>query len=94
MRKIFIPPDHLDTNVDIILTRTHSKKNRKHPELTEQYRCISSEVTFDYIEHKSTDEYPMHLRIVRFEVAEGVYENIITNLPADEQPKMVYRNFI
>ena len=79
-------PDHLDTNVDVILTRTHSKKNRKHPELTEQYRCISSEVTFDYIEHKSTDEYPMHLRIVRFEVAEDVYENIITNLPADEFP--------
>ncbi len=77
-------PNHLDTDVDIILTRTQSKKNRKHPELNEQYRYISSEVTFDYIVPKSTTEYPMHLRIVRFEVAEGVYENIITNLSADE----------
>lgn len=77
-------PDRIDADVDIILTRAHSKKNRKHPELNEQYRYISPEVTFDYIEPKSTVEYPLHLRIVRLEVAESVYENIITNLPADE----------
>jgi hypothetical protein len=77
-------PDHLDTNVDIILTRTQSKNKRKYPEQNEQYKYICSEVSFDYIEPKSTVEYPMQLRIVRFEVAEGVYENIITNLPADE----------
>ena len=65
-------PDCLDEDVDIILTRTQSKKNRKHPELNEQYRYISSEVTFDYIEPKSTVEYPLHFRIVRFEVAENV----------------------
>ncbi|NLB34191.1 MAG: IS4 family transposase [Tissierellia bacterium] len=77
-------PDHLDTDVDIILTRTQSKNKRQRPEQNEQYRYISSEVSFDYIEPKSTVEYPMHLRIVRFEVAECVYENIITNLPDDE----------
>jgi len=77
-------PDHLDTDVEIILTRTQSKKKRKHPELNEQYRYISSEVSFDYIEPNSMVEYPMHLRIIRFEVTEGIYENIITNLPADD----------
>lgn len=79
-------PGHLDTNAKIILTRTQSPKKRKHPEQREQYRYISSTVSFDFIEPRSMDEYPMHLRIVRFEATEGVYENIITNLPADEFP--------
>ena len=51
-------PDNIDTYVDIILTRIQSKNKRKHPELNEQYRYISSEVAFDYIEPKSTAEYP------------------------------------
>lgn len=79
-------PGHLDTDAEIILTRTLSEKKRKHPERSEQYRYISSKVSFDFIEPESMAEYPMHLRIVRFEAAEGVYENIITNLPADEFP--------
>lgn len=77
-------PDHIDTNVEIILTRTQSKKKRKHPEFSERYRHICKAVPFDYIEHSSNDEYPMSLRIVRFETAEGIFQNIITNLPADE----------
>ena len=79
-------PGFLDVNVDIILSRTQSKKNRKRPELSGQYRYISPEVTFDYIKHNSTDEYPLSLRIVRVEVAESIFENMITNLPADEFP--------
>jgi hypothetical protein len=51
-------PDNIDTYVDIILTRIQSKNKRNHPELNEQYRYISSEVAFDYIEPKSTAEYP------------------------------------
>ena len=38
---------------------------------------------FDFITD-SCPEYPMRLRVVRFQIAEGVYENIITNLPSDE----------
>ena len=40
-------PDKLDTTVELILTRTQSKKKHK---------------------------YPLKLRIVRFEVADGVFE--------------------
>lgn len=77
-------PEHIDNNVEIILTRTQSIKKRKHPELNEQYRYICSETSFDYISPNSMDEYPMSLRIIRFEVAEGIYENIITNLSVDD----------
>lgn len=79
-------PNQLDTHAEIILTRTQSKKRWKRPDLSEQYRYISKEVQFDYIESGSYDEYPLSLRIVRFEVADGIFENIITNLPADEFP--------
>lgn len=88
-------PEHLDADANIIMTRSQSRKKRKHPELSEQYRYISREVTFDYIEPGSGDEYPLSLRIVRFESADGIYQNIITNLPADEFPvdeiKQLYR---
>jgi len=76
-------PPHIDTGVDIILTRNQSKKSRARPDLAAQYRYISKEVSFDYIQHGSTVEYPLSLRIVRFEVAEGVFENMVTNLPDD-----------
>ena len=79
-------PDHIDTGVEIILTRTQSKKKRKCPDLAGQYRYISQEVTFDYIESGSDNEYPLSLRIVRVEVADGIFENMITNLPVDEFP--------
>ena len=88
-------PDNLDAGAEIILTRTQSKRKREHPELAERYRHVSKDVAFDYIEPGSTDEYPISLRILRFEVADGIYENIVTNLPADEFPadevKELYR---
>jgi len=77
-------PDSIDTGIEIILTRTQSKKDRLRPDLDEQYRYISKDVAFDYIEHGSVDEYTLSLRIVRVEVAEGAFVNLITNLPPDD----------
>jgi hypothetical protein len=79
-------PPQIDTSVSLILTRSNAKSKRKHPELAGQYRHVSSGVNFDFIRPKSADEYPMTLRIVRFMLDNGTYENIITNLPADEFP--------
>jgi len=79
-------PNSLDSRAEIILSRTQSKKKWKHPGLAERYRYVSPEVQFDYIESGSYDEYPLSLRIVRFEVADGIFESIVTNLPADEFP--------
>jgi len=77
-------PDRLDNDVEIILSRSQSAKKRKRPDLAEQYRYISPNVAFDYIGRGSGGEYPLSLRIVRFEIADGSFENIVTNLPADE----------
>lgn len=88
-------PNQLDLSAEIILSRTQSRKMRKHPELADRYRFISAQVAFDYIEPGSYDEYPLSLRIVRFEIADGTFENIITNLPVDEfsvdEIKTLYR---
>jgi hypothetical protein len=78
--------DLIDTDAHVILSRTQSKKKRKHPELEEQYRHICSNVKFDFIEPGSYDEYPLSLRVVRIETAPGCFANFYTNLPADEFP--------
>lgn len=86
-------PDRMDRWTDVILTRSTSKKKRLNPELEDLYRYVCKAVPFDFITDSQT-EYQMHLRMVRFQIAQGVYENIITNLPSDafslEQIKYIY----
>lgn len=76
-------PEQLDRWVEVILTRSNARKKRLHPELESLYRYICKAVPFDFITDTSP-EYRMRLRVVRFQIAEGVYENIITNLPSEE----------
>ena len=74
-------PDKLDTTIELILTRTQSKKKHKHPEKESQYRYICKNIAFDYLDPDDiSDEYLLKLRIVRVEVSDGVFENIITTL--------------
>lgn len=73
----------MDCRVERILTRTQSKKKRSRPDLSEHYRHICQAVPMDYINDSRT-EYDISLRIVRFEIAPGCFENIITNLPERE----------
>ena len=70
----------LDYHVERILSRSKSKKKRLHPELAEQYRHVCRDVPMDYLTESRT-EYGISLRIIRIEIAEGCYENLITNLP-------------
>lgn len=78
-------PDKLDTTAELILTRTQSKKKHKHPEKESQYRYICPNITFDYLDPSDiSDEYLLKLRIVRFEVADGIFENIITTLSKED----------
>ena len=73
----------MDCRVERILTRTQSKKKRTRPLLSDRYRHICQAVPFDYLD-ENRGEYDITLRIVRFEVASGCFENIITNLPEHE----------
>ena len=70
----------MDCHVDRILTRTQSKKKYSRPELMDQYRYTCKAAPMDYLNNDRA-EYDISLRIVRFEIAPGSFENIITNLP-------------
>lgn len=70
----------LDVHVDRILSRSQSKKKMSRPELADSYRHISDSSTLDYLTD-ALPEYDISLRVVRIHLAEGHYENIITNLP-------------
>lgn len=73
----------MDCRVERILTRTQSKKKRSRPRLSELYRHICQAVPLDYLD-ESRGEYDISLRVVRFEISPGCFENIITNLPEHE----------
>ena len=70
----------VDCHVHRILTRTQSKKKRNRPDLSDQYRFICKACPMDYLDD-IRQEYDISLRVVRFEIEPGSYENIITNLP-------------
>ncbi|MGN8963467.1 IS4 family transposase [Bariatricus sp. HCP28S3_D3] len=70
----------LDLHVDRILTRSNAKKKRLHPEYPDRYRYICQEVPMDFITDEQP-EYNISLRVVRIEITDGCFENIITNLP-------------
>lgn len=65
---------------DVILSRSQAKKKRLQPDREDRYRHICSSVKFDYLDEEHP-EYEMSLRVVRFQLSTGGYENIITNLP-------------
>jgi len=76
--------DEFDISVDRIIVRHKAKKKYLRPEYMDRYRYIDANTSFDFIEHGKRDEYELRLRVVRVKIKEGVYENLITNLPADE----------
>ena len=84
-----------DVKVTRYLTRSHSKKKYLHPELASQYRNICQKVSFDYFPAQGYGEYEISLRVLRFPIGNGTYENLITNLPENEfhveEIKEIYR---
>lgn len=84
-----------DIRVTRYLTRSLSKKKYLHPGSADRYRYICREVAFDYLPAQGYGEYEISLRVLRFPIGNGTYENIITNLPENEFPaeeiKEIYR---
>lgn len=76
--------DEFDVQVERIVTRSQARSKRSRPDAEEIYRYIDGGTRFDYVEPGSPDEYALRLRVVSVKIADGVYENLITNLPADE----------
>ncbi|MBR4490115.1 IS4 family transposase [bacterium] len=75
-------PDHLDVSFSRILSRSQSSKKRLHPERAAEYRFVCKNVSFDFFDDSSS-EYLISLRLIRFKISDGIYENLVTNLPAD-----------
>ena len=69
-----------DIRVTRHLTRSHSKKKYLHPESAGQYRHICQKVAFDYFPTEGYGEYEISLRVLRFPIGNGTYENIITSV--------------
>ena len=76
-------PDTIDQTVTLILTRSQNKKKRLQSDKSEHYRHICKNVSFDFIDDKRT-EYELSFRVVRFDLGNGNFENIVTNLSDDE----------
>lgn len=65
-----------DVDIDLLLSKKQNKALRAKP----NYKFLNIAVNFDYADLSDNLFYEMSLRIVRFEIAAGSYECIITNL--------------
>lgn len=70
----------LDYHVERILSRSQSKKKRQQPDKADNYRHICKKVPMDFLSNEQP-EYTLSLRVVRIEVSENNFLNLITNLP-------------
>ena len=73
----------MDSHMDLIMSRSSSVKNMPDPGPGIRYKHLPYSSSLDYFDGCHS-LYKMSLRIVRFELSDGVYENIITNLPDHE----------
>lgn len=73
----------MDIHVQRILSRTKSIKHMQYPKRKDDYRLIYKSVAFDFLSEEQP-EYLIDLRVIRFQLDNGTYENIITNLPDHE----------
>ena len=71
----------------ITLTRRQTKDTKRlMKEEPTRYRWIQPHTTFDYINPKEDRLYDIPIRVVRFEIADSVYETLYTNLPREDFP--------
>lgn len=79
-------PDSESFDIDIrtTLVRSHSRKVQTIPGT--YVRFVGKSQAFDFVEYGSFDTYLSSFRIVRFQLENGTYECLVTNLPRDEFP--------
>ena len=80
-----LPDRELDEELDFFITRStvHSKRDPI------RYKKLSPRSAFDFLNLEKDGKqavYPMHLRLVRFQLDTGEYECIVTNLGKDRFP--------
>jgi len=66
-----------DLSLNIILTKKNTKEIKANPEL---YRCLPSSTSFDFLDKHTNQFYPISFRVIRFELPDGSFKTIVTNL--------------
>jgi len=73
--------DEFDTIINLKLTRRQTNEIKAHPEI---YKFLPKNVTFDFLNPKDKEFFPISFRVVRFKISENSYETIVTNLDSFE----------
>lgn len=81
LRTLALPNGACDVDVNLRFTRSY-KRAKSNPGL----KHISNNMVFDYIMPDSDDEYGVSFRAVRFQLPNGDFEAVVTNLNRDEFP--------
>ena len=87
--------DTFDCFVDLNLTTKQTTEVKRLCENRNQYKFMTS--TFDYLPQKNCKHDPvvfyyLPFRVVRFQIADGIFETVVTNLnPLDYPPKELKR---
>ena len=81
--------DSFDVDISLKLTRKQTKEIKELFKDKNHYRFVSSTTVMDYLplnikKSEPAKFYELSFRIVRFEIAEGSYETIITNLEREK----------
>ena len=83
--------DEFDLFVDINLTTKQTKEVKKLCKDRNHYRFIPATNSFDYLPRKNlksdpTVFYRLPFRIVRFQITDGIFETVVTNLDRNNFP--------
>ena len=77
--------DEFDLFVDLSLTTKQTNAVKKLAKNRNQYKILTTKRDFDFLpaknrKHAPTVFYKLPFRIVRFQIADGVFETVVTNL--------------
>lgn len=84
----FPDKEAFDIDADVTLVRSHSSKIKVESGCR---RFVDKPTSFDFIEYGSKDTHCVTFRVVRFPIADGSYECVVTNLPRDKFPPACVR---
>lgn len=74
-----IPDDAFDIDINLQFTRNRDKAKSNH-----LLKLLANNTVFDYLLPDSDDVYTLSFRAVRFQLPNGEYEAVLTNLNRDE----------
>lgn len=93
IKSSFALPDYncFDVNIQLKLTRKQTNETKELFKDRNHYKFIPASSTFDYLPVKNKKAepvkfYELNFRMVRFQISNGVYETLLTNLDANEYP--------